>query len=133
MGKQSFSCSGMTEIILALGFLVLFFVSVSRSNRHQCTCCTHAHYQWGPITSYILYGQSEDFVSSFTFPNQKSFNLPNLFPMSMQFKYKWKMGEKYQPFYASRKVPEIILLLHQMKYKNFTLNFLNISIWTFSL
>lgn len=95
MGKQSFSCSGMTEIILALGFLVLFFVSVSRSNRHQCTCCcTHAHYQWSPITSYILYGESEDLVSSFTFPNQNNFSLPNLFPMSMQFKVSMKNGRE---------------------------------------
>lgn len=53
MEKQSFSSSGMNEIILAVGFLILWDFSVSRSNRHHCTCCTCAHSHQGPIISYI--------------------------------------------------------------------------------
>lgn len=85
MGKQSFSSPGMSEIILALGFLILFFVSVSRSNRRQCTCCTRAHSHQRPIISCTPYSQSVDLISTLTVPNQ-NFTLPNLLHAAMQLK-----------------------------------------------
>jgi len=83
MGKQSLSSSRMSEIILALGFLVLYFVSVSRSNRRQCTCFTCAHSHQGPIISYIPCSRFVGLIFSLTFPIQ-NFSLPTLLPMATQ-------------------------------------------------